>query len=75
MARIMVVIQQGRMKMVSYLNRMKTFHQFDDSSYFWREKTYDVVLEIDEDWDSAFFYTHKKLKELLEDKIKIQQQQ
>jgi len=54
---------------------MKTFHQFDDSSYFWREKTYDVVLEIDEDWDSAFFYTHKKIKELLEDKIKIQQQQ
>jgi hypothetical protein len=38
---------------------------------FGGKKTYDVVLEIDEDWDSVFFYKQKKLRELLEDKIKI----
>ncbi len=34
----MVNIKQSRMQMAKELERMKTFHWFEDSNYFWREK-------------------------------------
>ncbi len=34
----MINIKQSRMQMVKELERMKTFHWFEDSNYFWREK-------------------------------------
>ncbi len=45
--------------MASQLDRMKTFHQFENSNYFWNEKTQDVVLEVDDFWE-IFFNTHKE---------------
>ncbi len=55
----MVEIKKGKMKMANQLDRMKTFHQIDDSNYFWREKTQDVLLEVYEIWEICF-YTYKE---------------
>ncbi len=57
----MVEIQQVRMHMASELDKMKTFHQFDDLNYFWREKIQDVVQDVDEIGRLCFF-TYKNLK-------------
>ncbi len=44
------------MQMANELDRLKTFHKFKDSNYFWREKTLNVILKLDDFWE-IFFYT------------------
>ncbi len=43
--------------MASGLDKMKKNHQFEDSNYFWREKTQDVDLEVEDFW--ILFFTQK----------------
>jgi hypothetical protein len=44
----MVEIQQSKMQISNELHRVKTFHYFEDSNYFRRERTYDVVMETND---------------------------
>lgn len=68
MIRRMVEIQQGRMQMVSGFDKMKTFHQFEDSNYFWKEglrmQFWKLMI-----FERFAFYTQRKLKQLLENRI------
>ncbi len=59
MTKRMVEIQQGKMQMANELDSMKTFHQFEYSNLFWGERTWDVVLEVDDFWEIIIF-THNE---------------
>lgn len=58
----MVNIKQSRMQMASELERMK----FEDSNYFWRERTKEVVIEVENVVEIVFF-THGKIEKVVGD--------
>ncbi len=62
----MVNIKQSRMQMARDLERMKTFHQFEYSNYFWRERTKEIVLKV-ENVGEIFFFTHKESEKVVGD--------
>jgi hypothetical protein len=45
--------------MVGELDRMKPFHLFGNSNYFWRERIQDEVLKVDDFWRLFILHTKK----------------
>jgi hypothetical protein len=58
----MVNIEQSKMQMASELERMK----FEDSSYFWKERTKEIVIEVEIVVEIVFF-THGKIEKVVGD--------